>query len=366
MSRDLEPKNLIHIVPSNKWGVVQQYAFEICRHYKYAGWKVSTMTRNALIIDSQFTAAEIPLIYGPLGGFFDLDSIRILAKKLQNSSSGKTIIHVHRFRDAFKAIIAKKLAKRNDIKIIATRHKVREGKDTMFYRWLYRNIDTLIFVSSVAYDRFRKSWGKRLPVFSDKICILRYSLDERNEWENNEKTAGPFTFLYQGEIAPGNGLETIIEALGSLPKRKFRIRIIGRGNPDYLDRLRNKAMKLGVINSIDWGKRDLLSAENARQAHCGIVISTGGISSDMSSLMFMAAGKPQITTSDGARAEYLKDGDTAVIVPAGDAILLGKRMMGLSEKPDLCSEIGTRAKELYDRLLSWQHFIKVLDSIYDI
>lgn len=181
----------------------------------------------------------------------------------------------------------------------------------------------------------------------------------------SEFPSGPFTFLYQGRLTPGNGLETIIEALVSLPKRKFRLRITGRGNPDYLDRLRSLAMKLGVMNSIDWGQRDLVSVENALQSHCGIVISTGGGLSDLSSLMFMAAGHPQISTSYGARAEYLEDGNTAIIVPSGNAEVLGKRMAELIENPELCARIGNRARELYIKLLSWPHFIKILDNIYE-
>lgn len=344
---------------------MQQYAFEICRHYKKNGWNVAAMTRNALVIDTLFDAEDISLIHAPLGGFFDFDSIRILTKKLHNSYSGETVIHVHRFRDAFTAIMAKKLAKRNDIRIVTTRHKVREGRNSFFFRWIYRNIDTLIFVSSVAYDRFKKSLGKRLSTFRDKIYILRYSHDINVSEIKSEFPSGPFTFLYQGRLAPGNGLETIIEALVSLPKRKFRLRITGRGNPDYLDRLRSLAMKLGVMNSIDWGQRDMVSVENALQSHCGIVISTGSGLSDLSSLMFMAAGHPQISTSYGARAEYLEDGNTAIIVPSGNAEVLGRRMAELIENPELCARIGNQARELYLKLLSWPHFINILDNIYE-
>lgn len=361
----MKPKNLIHIVPSNKWGEVQQYAFELCRHFKESGWNVTAMTRNALIVDNQFSAENIPLIHAPLEGIFDLDSIKVLAKKLRNSGTGKTVIHVHRYRDAFTAIMAAKLAKREDVKIVATRHKVREGRDNSLFRWLYGKIDTHIFISSAAYDRFRKSLGKRLSSYTDKIYILRYSLDGRYIPDTQTRPSGPFTFLYQGEIAPGNGLETLLDALGALTKRKFRIRIIGWGNPDYLDKLRTKAMKSGVMNSIDWGKRDNISIENARQAHCGLVMSTDGGSSLLSSIMFMAAGRPQICTSDGAQAEYLEDGITASVIPPGDPDRLGECLDRLASNTELCAEMGQKAADVYSRLLSWPHFINVINEIYD-
>lgn len=361
----MEPKNLIHIIPSNKWGEVQQYAFELCRHFKESGWNVAAMTRNALIIDNQFVAEDIPLFHAPLGGIFDFNSIKVLAKKLRNSDMGKTVIHVHRYRDAFTAIMAAKFAKREDVKIVATRHKVREGRDNSLFRWLYGKIDTHIFVSSVAYDRFRKSLGKRLSSFTDKIYILRYSLDDKYQSKTQPSPSGPFSFLYQGEIAPGNGLETLLDALASLPKIKFRIRIIGWGNPDYLDRLRTKAMKLGIMNSIDWGKRDTLSVENVQQAHCGLVMSNPGGTSNLSSIMFMAAGRPQISTSNGAQAEFLEDGVTAIIIPPGDSDKLGKCMNELASNPEICAEMGHKAAEVYSRLLSWPHFIKVINEIYD-
>lgn len=361
----MEPKNLIHIVPSNKWGEVQQYSFELCRHYKEAGWNVTAMTRNALIVDSQFMAEEIPLIHAPLGGIFDFDSIKVLSKKLRNSDIGKTVIHVHRYRDAFTAIMAAKLAKRPDVKIVSTRHKVREARNTSLFRWLYKKIDTHIFVSSVAYDRFRKSLGQRLSSFSDKIYILRYSLDDKYLPPKQPAPLGPFTFLYLGEIAPGNGLGTLLNTIANMESRRFRIKILGWGNPDYLDKLRSKAMKLGVMNSIDWGKRDVMTVENVLQAHCGLVLSAHAGSSSLSSLLFMAAGKPQITTSEGAQAEYQEDGKTAVVIKPGDSEKLAEWMTRLAADHQLCEDMGKEAEEVYSRLLSWPHFINVIDKIYN-
>lgn len=360
----MERRNLIHIVPSNKWGEMQIYAFDICRHYHRNGWNVLAMTRNALAIDSHFSAEGIPMIYAPVGGYSDWESIRVLAKRLRTLPEVPTVIHVHRYRDAFTAIFARHLAKRSDVRIVSTRHAVRHGRDTLLFRWIYEKIDTHIFVSGIAYESFKKSLTSRLSKKAENIYILRYSLNCGKLNLNGQQPSGPFSFIYQGSIAKGKGLETILEAMSRIPKRKFRLRICGQGHPDYLDKLRGLAVKLNVMDSIDWKITPEISVENAMQSSAGIVPATDRESLCISSMMLMAAGKPQIACSSGGQSEFLENGKTALIVPPGNSELLAESIKTLCSEPELCKMLGENAKEDYEKLLSWSHFIKVMNNIY--
>ena len=156
--------NLIHIIPSNKWGGIQTYALDICRHYKEAGWKVTALTRNAVGVDALFSEAGIELAHAPIGGLTDIASVMILARRLSALPDGPTVIHVHRYRDAFTALAARRLAKRNDVKIVSTRHTTRRGRNTFLFRKIYAGIDAHIFVSEMVYDCFRHSLNAENPI----------------------------------------------------------------------------------------------------------------------------------------------------------------------------------------------------------
>lgn len=358
-----ERKSLLHIVPSNRWGGIQTYALDICRHYREAGWDVSALTRNAVGVDTPFAEAGIELIHAPLRGLFDLPSARTLARRLRTMSANG-IVHTHRYRDAAAALLAKKMARRPDIRIITTRHAVRPGRDTFLFRNIYSRVDAHIFVSAMAYDSFRNSFSGQSPLPSDSVYIIRNSLNIDDREPQPEPSQGPVTALYQGALVKGKGLETLIDAMARLRDIRLRVRISGTGNPDYIDTLRRRAMSRGVMESIDWNLKGTPSAAQAAEGHFGVVTSTEREAFGMSSLMLMATGRPQAATSNGAQSEYLEDGRTALLVKPADAVALADAMRQLATDPALRRRIGAEAHAVYRRLLSWPHFIASLDKIY--
>lgn len=343
---------------------MQQYALGICRNYLSAGWNVSAMTRNALAVDTPFNELDIPLFHGPLNGFGDFRSVRELARHLRRLPDHPTVIHVHRYRDAFMAMLARKLSKRRDIKIVSTRHAIRRGRTSLLFRWIYRGVDAHIFVSAIAYEKFMKSFAPIRLKKPENVYIIRYSLDMKPQSEPSELPSGPFVFLYQGYISHGQKLETLIDALALIPKRKFRLRVCGPGNPDYLDRLRDRAMRLGVMDSIDWHTQSIPTIDNATRASAGIVSLAEREPVALPSLMLMAMGRPQILLSHGFTSEYLEDKNTAIIVPSDNPADIAKAITNLTSNPDLCKTLGNNALQTYNRILSWSHFINAINDIY--
>lgn len=105
------------------------------------------MTRDAKIVDDPFRRAGIRLLHAPLRGFFDPASAVILARTLRNLPRDRSYVHVHRYRDAFTVLLAKRLVKRPDIRVISTRHKVFPGRNSWLFRRIYNKINGHIFVS---------------------------------------------------------------------------------------------------------------------------------------------------------------------------------------------------------------------------
>lgn len=355
---------LIHLISSNRWGSAQRYAFDICEHYHAQGWRVVAVTRDAKVVDDHFRAAGIPLVHSPLRGFLDPASAMILAKLFKGLPLNKSYVHVHRYRDAFSAFLAKRLAKRPDIRVISTRHTVRPGRNSWLFRRIYDKINAHIFVSRAAFDRFRSTWPDRLPMSEKTVHILHNSVNDRLPEVQPEPEKGPVFAIYAGPVVKGKGLETLIDALPVLRDLKLRLRVVGKGNPDYLDALRRRAMTRGVMDMIDWKGLVDVPADMISRSHFAVLPSVEREAFGLVNVDVMAAGRPQICSPNGAQTEYLIDGVTALFVPPADAHALAMAMRRLVLDSGLRHDMGLAARRAFDASLSWASFIPRLTQIY--
>lgn len=322
------------------------------------------MTRDAKVVDDPFRRAGIRLFHAPLRGFFDPASAVILARTLRGLPRDKSYVHVHRYRDAFTVLLAKRLVKRPDIRVISTRHKVFPGRNSWLFRRIYNKINGHIFVSRTAFERFRSTWPERLPMRLETVHILLNSINIPPTIPGMEPDKGPVFAIYAGPLAKGKGIETIIDALSSLKGQKLRLRIAGHGNPDYIDTLRRRAMARNVMEMIDWKISAEISPELISQSHFVVLPSVEREGFGLPNLQAMAAGRPQICTPSGAQSEYLEDGETALFVAPADAQSLADAMRRLASDPHLRREMGSKAFKYYTTTLSWQSFIPRLTEIY--
>lgn len=355
---------LIHLISSNKWSGAQRYALDICRHYHSVGWRVAAITRDAKVVDDHFRKAGITLFHAPLRGFFDPASALMLAGVLKGLPVNLSYVHVHRYRDAFTVLLAKRIARRPDIRVISTRHTVREGRNSWLFRRIYYKINAHIFVSRTALDRFRAPWPESLPMRRETVHILNNSINISVCDHVPEPDKGPVFAIYVGPVVKGKGIETIIDALATLRKLRLRLRIVGHGNPDYLDSLRRRAMARGVMEMIDWKTLADIPIDIISQSHFAVLPSVEREAFGLPNIYVMAAGRPQICSPNGAQSEYLVDGESALFVPPADAHALADAMRKLATDREIRAHIGAEAHRAYVSALSWDSFIPRLTEIY--
>ena len=354
---------LIHLISSNKWGEAQRYSLDICRHYHEGGWDVWAVTRDAQVVDSHFTECGIPLIHAPLRGFFDPASAWILASRLRKIPRDEGIVHVQRYRDAFTVLLAKRIANRPDIRVVSTRHTVRRGRNSWLFRRIYNKLNAHIFVSNAAFEQFRSAWYE-LPMDPASVHILHNGVNIPEVEPQPEPEKGPVTAVYYGPVVRGKGIETIIDALPALRGMKLRLRISGRGVPDYLDSLRRRAMARGVMEMIDWNTSRANNRADVENAHFAVLPSIEREAFGLANLEVMACGRAQICTSNGAQREYLADRETAIFTPPADAQRLAEAMRTLATDAELRRAIGAQAYRTYRDTLSWTAFTTRLSQIY--
>ena len=355
---------LIHMISANRWGGIERYALDICRHFLQEGWKVFTITRDAKAVDSMFEKEGIPLFHAPLQGFFDFYSIRLLANKIKQMP-GRVIIHAHGFRNTFTALMAKKLCGKSNVKVVMTRHKIKRAVDTSILRLIYRNLDALIFVSRAARDRFIDTWHNRLkPISSGRMHVLHNSLNIQERTYTSPVAGRPLTAMFHGPLKPGKGLETLIDTMGLLKGKRIRLKIVGSGTPDYLDKIRRRAISKGVMEMIDWHKHVDDPLPFIEDCDFGVLPSIQEEAFGLANIEYMAAGRPQICSSNGAQPEYITDGWEGFLIPPANPSFLAENIGKLATNEELRLEMGRRAFDSFHLRLSWPHFIAPLSQIY--
>lgn len=359
---------LIHVVPSGEWNGPVRYAFDICRYYRSLGRNVKVLTRDVPAIDRRFREAGIEVRHAPLRQYPDYYSARAMARLFADTPEGEGIVHVHRYNDALTCILARKMAGRPDIRLVATRHKAECGRDSFLRRIIYRGIDNHLFVSEFSKEKFYGRWSQRgcSPLKEDKTAVTYNSLFNSPDAPMEEPEKGPIAAAYRGGLKPGKGLETLIDAFALLKNEsKVRLHIMGRGEPDYVDRLRRRAEAAGVADRIDWIRDTDLAEGKLSKVHFGVLPSESPEAFGMANLEFMACGKPQISTFSGAQREVLKEGEDSIQVQMGNAEELARAIKLLAGDAKLRKTMGRRAFERYSELFSWPQFIKRLRVIYD-
>lgn len=362
---DTQRRQLIHLVSSNRWGGIEQYSLDICRHYLGQNWDVIAVTRDAKAVDDRFEECGIRLVHARLGGIYDFSTVVRLIKLFRNAPEGKCVVHVHRYSDACCVLIAKRLARRFDIRVVVTRHIIKPGRDSYLFRRVCAKADAHIFVSRIALDSFISRWGSinKSPLPGERVHVLHNSLNITSQKLESD-LKGPVTAICHGTIVKGKGFETIIDALSTLRDIKLRLRIVGNGNPDYVDSLRNRAIARDVMDRIDW----IIPAYDREGwiigSHFGVQASTHREAFALESLRYMALGKPQVCVSNGAQSEYLQEGVTALFVPPADPPKLAMAMRELATNVELRAQMGENARSAFRNRLDWKHFIISLDKIY--
>lgn len=355
---------LIHIIGANRWREPWRHALDVCRHFRDAGWSVTAYTRDAQAIDTRFREAGIDLRHSPLRGMFDIYSAFQLAADLRRERKD-TIIHVHRYRDAFAVLLARKLARRPDIRVVSTCHTMKRGAAHSIARRIYRNLDAQLFVSEAVFDRFLSTWnGGNYPFDMTRTHVVVPAVRVDMDAPPPEPDKGPKVVMCRAAMEPGNGLETLIDAIVALRGRKTRLWLVGQGDTDYIDTLRRRAQARGVMEMIDWKVRVNDVTPLIEQSHLSVDPSTTGVSFGPSHIETMAFGRPQILSSAISPPECVVAGRDVDIVPRGDAGALGKALTSLVTDADRRATLGNNAFKTYNEHLSWRLTAPLLEEIY--
>lgn len=205
-------------------------------------------------------------------------------------------------------------------------------------RYAFRAADAVVADTEVNAEHFARLAG--LPRHRLEVCLV--GAEERlfqPGWSPGDGSAA----LFVGKLIPLHGLSAILEAASLAPD--LPIRVIGRGQLESL-----LAARPANVEWVPWVDYERLPAELHR---AGCALGIFGTSAKACRVIpnkvyqALACGTPVITADTPAARELLVDGESALLVPPGDARALAEAVRRLLAEPGLAERIGAGGLTAY-------------------
>jgi glycosyltransferase involved in cell wall biosynthesis len=267
----------------------------------------------------------------------DLDPL-LLARLVREARAD--VVHTHLVHaDVYGAVAAKLRGAR----LVSTKHNddpFRVGPFRHVEQGLARITDRIVAIS----DALRRFTVERVGVPAAKVETIHYGLDDLPEpWGENPPDGVPRdarVLLAVSRLTPQKGLDVAVRALPLLPQETVLV-VLGEG-PERTE-LERLAQELGVERRVfllgrvpdvaAWLRRAALLVHPARWEGFGIAV-----------LEAMLAGLPVVASNVSSVPELVVDGETGLLVAAGDASALAFAVAQALGRPELGAAGRERAR----------------------
>ncbi len=175
-----------------------------------------------------------------------------------------------------------------------------------------------------------------------KVAVCLVGAEERvftPGWQPHE----PFTCLFVGKLIPLHGLETILTAARLTPELPFRV--VGSGQLEPL-----LAEAPANVEHVPWVDYERLPGELHR---AGCALGVFGTSAKAARVIpnkafqALACATPLVTADTPAARELLVEGESALLVPPGDAEALAEALRRLAADPGLAQRLSAGGLAAY-------------------
>ena len=171
---------------------------------------------------------------------------------------------------------------------------------------------------------------------------------------------GAATIAFAGSAAAQKGVHILLEAFRSVPEN-VRLVLMAAGPASWLDTLRSKADDRTVI--YDNASHSLVMTAWKRSL-LGVVPSLWPDPCPTVAFEAMSYSKPVVASAIGGLPEIVADGETGILVPPGDAGLLGQAIGRLIENEALRLEMGRKGRERFRQEFSAEVVVPKIEEAY--
>ena len=360
--------NVFHIVSNKTWGGAERYASDLVDHMRHGpDFYVEVVSAKNDDIIEQFQKMDIPVSILPLKGMRDFDSPVRLARMLRK---GKNIVHVHTYRDAVTAVMARIISDNPDTKVVFTPHGLKRPKLNYVSKKVYRNIDRYVFVSQFAYEYFL-AHAPRLN--KSQTCVIPESVlntdtsaqapvpDLRKELNMAPEQA---LIMFHSRLNRDKGIDVLLNAVAQLDRKLYKLVVLGDGQPKAVSRIKSFIIENKLVDNVRLYGFQRNVHGYLWQCDFGVQPSTIVEAQGISNLEYMKQGKPVITTNNGAQPEYIRDMENGVLVKPNNADQLAEAISTLCNDRELVLKLGKQAKQDFDTNLKYSRFYDKITTLY--
>lgn len=363
---------VLHYIASPFWGGGEQYVYDLskalCEQYAVRCVFVCQPGTPADLIERWQQIGQVYCLHPKTknGKFSYIEAIR-LARILRREEVD--VMHMHELKDFFLCAYAKLFCPR-PVRLIATRHIIGPAKNKISWRWVYRQIDAMIFNSRLTSDTFLVSPAvqRALPhtyVVSNSIRVPDKETNFPTLREQYHIQDTMPLVLYHGRICREKGIVQLLQAIAPTFNKRYAIILAGVVNEDVreeLDQVLHHSPMSGYIYPIGF-RRDV--ANLISQCQLGVLPSVvpeaGG---PLTLLEHMALGSAVIASDNGSQPEYAENGKEAVLLPPGE----WKRWQEAIERrvtdKKAAQQMGEQAQKRFTADFTYHAFVEKIYRIY--
>jgi glycosyltransferase involved in cell wall biosynthesis len=318
-----------------------------------------------------FREAGIPVHLLKARSRFDLLAVRRLVELVQ---AGRfDIVHSHLFRADIYATLAVALLGDRRPLLVSTRHN-----DDRFFlnpfvgivHYMISGQQDLIIAISDHIARFTVSRGVREPgrvrrVYHGIEPPLTLEREREGKQIRQELGLGPEDFIVGnvGRLALQKGQRHLVAAMPFLLERVPRAHAVIAGGGDLEAYLRDLALEVGVAERVHvlGPRKDVPALMHAMDVFAMPSIWEGF---GLVLLEAMAAGRPVVASRVATIPEVVVDGQTGLLVPAGDPLALAEAIARLAADPALARQLGEAGRDRLRRHFSIDKMVGDTELLY--
>lgn len=255
------------------------------------------------------------------------------------------VVVTHSSTDSWITALVTRFGRR--IPVVRVRHLGAPVRSSVTSRFIYRTVPTLVvgtgnavcemLIKNVALDParvFSVPTGTDTEKFAPRD---RMQARQGSPYSATDKVAGIVATLRRGKGVP------VLLAAAARPELKdLKLLIVGDGF--QLEPLKQEAAQLGIADRVHFAgqQENVTRWLSMMDVFVLPALVDEGVPQAMSQAM--ASGLPVITTASGAITELIREGETGLYAPRGDAEALAVAIKRVLDDEALAKKLGTAAR----------------------
>jgi glycosyltransferase involved in cell wall biosynthesis len=223
--------------------------------------------------------------------------------------------------------------------------------------WTLRNVSLVTTPSRYLRDTIVRAY--HIP---EESAVVNYNATD----ETTSGRTPAFTrhqIVATARLVEWKGIDGIIRAVGILKDRYPDIKLLIAGDGPSEDSLKKLTKELGLEDRITFlGKVGRDETRRIRSTSHVYVLNSTYEGLPHTVLTSFSAGIPTIATDIPGTNEAVIDGETGLLVPAGDDKALAAQISRLFEDDELCKKVVSGATEMIKERFSWEAHLAILEE----